>query len=149
FDLLSPIGGEAYFGRVTIQWSRAEDIFTHNVTYTVSYSADNGSSWVNLATNLTNTTFVWDSTTVEDGEQYLIRVNASCSEGSWHTVTSNDTFTIDNVPPSKTSSTTPSPSSTDSDTPLNLLPLIQVIGLGSIFVFVVSLVIIIRKRQLG
>ncbi|MFX0121059.1 MAG: NosD domain-containing protein [Candidatus Hodarchaeota archaeon] len=148
FTLHSPNGGEVYTGPIFIYWTGGKDVFNHVVTYTVSYSADSGSSWVELATGLSFTSYVWDSTMVADGNQYLIRINASCSEGSWYAVTSDSAFSIDNVESSRSSSTFPLIPSPHSEIAFDLLPLIPVIGLSSILLFVVTLVIIIRRQQI-
>lgn len=148
FKILSPESGRTYFGLVIIRWTTGEDVFNHQVNYTIAYSNDNGMSWIYIALDLTNTSYLWDSTLAADGEQYLICVNASCREGSWYAVTSNGTFTIANTPPFGSLLTTPSVPSINPNTPVNLLPLIQVIGLGSILVFVITIIIIIRRQQL-
>ncbi|MFX0015750.1 MAG: NosD domain-containing protein [Promethearchaeota archaeon] len=147
FNLLSPTGGEIFTGAILIQWAPAEDIFNHNVTYSISYSADNGVSWVPITLNLTKTTYLWDTLTVADGF-YFLQVNASCEEGSWQIVLCNTPFKIDNVPSSNWSSSTPLSNSSDHYfDPLTLLPFLQLLGLGSTLFFVATLVIIIRRSQ--
>jgi hypothetical protein len=149
FTLISPVGGEAYFGLVNIEWFPAEDIFNHITTYTVSYSPDNGTTWVTLASHLTTTSHIWDSTTVADGSQYFIQVNASCSEGSWCVVSLNASFTVDNVPsPTSVPSTQSTNSFGQSVSPLDLLPILQILGPVALLLFVVTMVIIFRKQRI-
>ncbi|MFX0208378.1 MAG: hypothetical protein ACFFDT_20515, partial [Candidatus Hodarchaeota archaeon] len=117
-----------------------EDVFNHDVTYTVSYSSDNGSSWIILTSQLTTTSYLWDTISITKDTQYLIRINASCSEGSWR-ITTSDVFTIS--PPPSHSSTSP----TQVGTPLIILPNLQIIGLSITLCFIITLMIIIRRQQ--
>ncbi|MHA2247163.1 MAG: right-handed parallel beta-helix repeat-containing protein [Candidatus Hodarchaeales archaeon] len=94
--LSSPNGGETLLGTTTIQWATSNDSLGHTVTYTLSYSADGGSTWIILESGLTTTSYDWDTTTVIDGTNYLIQVNATCSEGLWQADTSDSAFIIDN-----------------------------------------------------
>lgn len=146
--LLTPEGGKTYFNPIIIHWTPAVSLFNHEVTYVISYSADNGNTWKTLTSNLNTTTFVWDSKTEKDSSQYLIQVNASCEEGAWYIATSN-AFTIDNIPrttnfPIVQTSTHPM----RTDTPLNLLPLLQLLSPVVILTFLVTLVTIIRRQQI-
>jgi hypothetical protein len=50
-----------------------------------------------LLTETTSALFSWDTTTVTDGSTYLVRVNASCSEGVWKMDISDTLFTVDNI----------------------------------------------------
>jgi parallel beta-helix repeat protein len=142
FTILSPIGGKVYIEPISIIWTPAEDVFNHDVTYTVSYSSDNGSSWIILTSQLTTTSYLWDTISITKDTQYLIRINASCSEGSWRITTSN-VFTIS--PPPSHSST----SLTQLETPLIISPILQIIGLSITLCFIIILMIIIRRQQRG
>ncbi|MHA2030890.1 MAG: right-handed parallel beta-helix repeat-containing protein, partial [Candidatus Kariarchaeaceae archaeon] len=85
-------------GVVTIQWSASVDSLGQNVTYSVFYSSDRGSTWTLLASELTETSYDWNTTTVSDGHNYRIKVVAS-SEGLSTEIILPDIFTIDNIPP--------------------------------------------------
>jgi parallel beta-helix repeat protein len=149
FSVIFPKGGDTLFGPVTIQWTPAVDIFIHVVTYAISYSPDNGLSWVTLISGLTNLSYIWDSNTAVDGSQYLIQVNASCIEGSWRVITSG-TFTLDNIPSlSSLPLTYISDSSFQPDVPLDLLPVLQILTPVAILAFLITLVIIVRRKQIG
>ncbi|MHA1227187.1 MAG: hypothetical protein ACTSR2_09010 [Candidatus Hodarchaeales archaeon] len=120
--ILTPNGGETLNGTVYIQWMASNDSLGHTVTYTVSYSPDGGTSWVILVSGLTTTHYDWDTNIVENGVNYLIQVNASCSEGLWELDTSDETFTIHNeVPTTSTSNivtnSTSVPTSTSDTSP--------------------------------
>ncbi|MFX1424717.1 MAG: hypothetical protein ACFFB2_20540, partial [Promethearchaeota archaeon] len=155
FTVLAPMGGETYSGIVTIQWTQATDPFDHVVCYTISYSIDNGTqpfsslSWDTLTSNLLLTTFEWNSTTVVDGSQYLIQVNASCEGGMWRVATST-TFTIKNNPQRSnypmTQMSTPLMGTKGS---LNLQSILQILSPIVVLSFLVTMVIIIRRQQLG
>ncbi|MFX0149644.1 MAG: NosD domain-containing protein, partial [Candidatus Hodarchaeota archaeon] len=119
FTLTYPTGGEVLTGLITILWIASIDSWGHSLTYSVSYSADEGTTWRTLATYVLVTSHDWNTTAVDNGTRYLVQVRARCSEGVWCIVLSDAVFTIDNVLPnlSSTLSTTPPPFS---DVPLNL-----------------------------
>ncbi|MFX0209790.1 MAG: CARDB domain-containing protein, partial [Candidatus Hodarchaeota archaeon] len=95
--ILSPIGGETLSGEITVQWVPSIDSWGHSVTYSVHCSADGGIIWIELASGLSTTSYTWSTASVSDGENYLIRVNASCSEGLWQINTSDSVFSIQNT----------------------------------------------------
>ncbi|MHA2346198.1 MAG: hypothetical protein ACXACP_05730 [Candidatus Hodarchaeales archaeon] len=95
--VLFPNDGEILTGWKPIHWTASHDLFEHSITYFVSYSVDNGTSWITIGTETTSALFSWDTTTVTDGSTYLVRVNASCSEGVWKMDISDTLFTVDNI----------------------------------------------------
>jgi parallel beta-helix repeat protein len=97
--ILFPSSDDFLAGTVTIQWTNAYDSYNHEVTYTVSYSPDNGSNWFIITSNIASNTSEWDTTVVADGSLYLIRINASCSEGLWIIGAMEQPFIVDNTPP--------------------------------------------------
>ncbi|MHA2227085.1 MAG: right-handed parallel beta-helix repeat-containing protein [Candidatus Hodarchaeales archaeon] len=109
--IISPNGGETLNETITIEWTASLDSFDHSITYTIYSSADNGATWTQVATGLTTTSYVWDTTTVPNGFSYLIKVVATCSEGITSEDLSDELFTIQNELPSttETSSTTTTP----------------------------------------
>ncbi len=113
-----PKGGETLSGKVVIEWEKAVDIYGHEITYSVSYSADSGVSWVLLASDLPDTSYSWATTSVSDGSNYMIKINATCSEGKSKIDMSGE-FIISNGPPS----------------PIPLLLLVGILGaIGTAFV---------------
>ena len=93
-EVTYPNGGEIIEGLIRIEWT-ANDTEGESLTFFVSYW--NGYSWISLANNISETDYIWDTTTVIDRSDYKIRVNAS--DGYLVGVDeSNDTFTIDNDP---------------------------------------------------
>ncbi|MFX1506643.1 MAG: right-handed parallel beta-helix repeat-containing protein [Promethearchaeota archaeon] len=124
--ILSPNGGETLNETVTIEWTASLDSLNHSITYTIYYSADNGATWTQIATGLTSTSYVWDTTTVSNGFSYLIKVVATCSEGETEEDLSDGLFTIQNViPPSTTTSETSS-----TTTPTTPSPIPGMTGIG-------------------
>ena len=91
----SPNGGESLSETETLSWT-ASDVDEDSLTYSVYYSAENGTSWALLASGLINTSIDWDTTTVPDGEEYLIKVVVS--DGTLTAEDQSDeVFTIDNA----------------------------------------------------
>lgn len=63
-------------GAVRVEWS-GSDVNDDAVNYRLELSDDRGRTWKTLADSLKGTDFVWDSTAVPDGSQYMLRVTAS------------------------------------------------------------------------
>jgi len=97
--VLYPNGDEVLEGVIAIQWLASDDNTTNlNGTIGIDYSPDNGTNWTQIASQLNNTgTYLWNTSTVPDGDDYLIRVSATDLENNTGSDTSNSTFSIDNV----------------------------------------------------
>jgi parallel beta-helix repeat protein len=95
--ILHPNGGEVLNGTISINWTSSVDSHKHEIKYTLYYSSNNGQDWELLVSDLKTTSYQWDTTTVSNGKNYLIRVVTSCSEGINITDLSNDAFNIKNV----------------------------------------------------
>jgi len=88
-----PNGGETLSGTVTIQWNAADDVaVSHTDVY---YSPDGGLTWYYLGTT-TGTTLSWDTTTVSNGNDYLIRIVVYDTDGLHILDASDSTFAVDN-----------------------------------------------------
>jgi hypothetical protein len=96
--VLYPNGGEVVFGEIAIQWTAFDNLTTNlNGTIDIEYSANNGSSWIVLASQQDNTgIYLWNTTTVPDGNKYLIKVNATDEFFNTGSDSSNATFSIGN-----------------------------------------------------
>ncbi|MFX0113464.1 MAG: hypothetical protein ACFFB3_02850 [Candidatus Hodarchaeota archaeon] len=107
-----PNGGETLNGIVTIQWTASTDVWEHTIIYRVYYSDKDGNNWISLATGLTTFSYSWDTTTVLDGTNYLIKVEATCSSGLTALDVSDASFSIlnANLDTSKASSSIKEPS---------------------------------------
>ncbi|MHA2295585.1 MAG: right-handed parallel beta-helix repeat-containing protein [Candidatus Hodarchaeales archaeon] len=98
--VISPNGGETLDGTVGIQWTPAIDSFSHGITFSVYYSTDGGTSWKLLASDLTTTSYQWDTTTEISSFNYLVKVVATCADGLTMEDVSDAVFTIQNSIPS-------------------------------------------------
>ncbi|NVL91347.1 MAG: right-handed parallel beta-helix repeat-containing protein, partial [Desulfobacterales bacterium] len=92
-----PKGGETLQGMEMIEWAGALDSLGHPVTYTVTYSPDNGSTWIPLSSRLSTTSYEWDTTTVADGFAYRVQVVATCADGLSTEDRSDAPFNIRNI----------------------------------------------------
>ena len=96
-NFLFPIGGETLNGTITVEWENSSDSLGHTVYYSLYHSPNNGVTWNLLATNLTSTTYVWNTTTVPDGTQNLLKVEAYDEYGLKVTAVTPQTFIINNT----------------------------------------------------
>ncbi len=71
-----PNGGEAIGKVVTIQWI-GNDGDGDTLRYTVLMSPDNGATWEPLVGDLTTNDLSWDTTGLQPGQNYLIKVIAT------------------------------------------------------------------------
>ncbi len=103
--VIYPNGGEVVSGEVSIQWSASDDVTMDlNGTILLEFSPDNGMSWVVIASGEDNTgVYLWNTTVVPDGNQYLIAVSATDEAYNVGSDVSDGVFSINNVlndPPS-------------------------------------------------
>jgi parallel beta-helix repeat protein len=98
-EVVYPDGEETVASEISITWTAEDDLTPDlNGTILIEYSNDNGNTWYEIATNLDNTgTHLWDTTEVEDGEEYLIRVNATDEFANTGSDVSDEVFTINNL----------------------------------------------------
>lgn len=105
-ELLSPNGRNYWQGAQNIEWT-ASDVDGGALTYTVSFSPDRGGHWYKISPLLPNEemeqetgrfSLPWDTKTVPDGVNYLIKVEAADEGGLTGRDQSNRTFMIDNNP---------------------------------------------------
>ena len=94
----SPNGGETLSGnQVTIEWS-GSDPDADDLTYTVQYSRDGGSTWQTLNTGWSQTSLTVDLNNLGKTTEGLIRVQASDGFNTAEDV-SDGTFTVPNTAP--------------------------------------------------
>ncbi len=90
-----PAGGEVITGNLHINWT-ATDPEDDDITISIDYRKGNG-IWANIDSDLTNTgTYVWDTTTVVDGDDYRVRVVGTDAVGKQREALLGSTFTIKN-----------------------------------------------------
>ena len=92
--VLTPNCGEIIYGTTDINWT-ATDPQGDPITITLEYSPDNSVTWYTIAAGLANTgTYVWNTLGMPQGDQYLVRVTATESNGLVSSDTSDCPFTI-------------------------------------------------------
>jgi len=74
--VIQPNGGEQINGTYEIQWE-ASDPDGDVLTYTLSYSPDNGQTWMELVSGLRELSYSWDTSELQPGDKYLISVEVS------------------------------------------------------------------------
>jgi parallel beta-helix repeat protein len=144
--IISPNGGETLKGSTQILWNEVEDSLNHSVTYSIYFSFDNGITWFEIATGLTSPTFIWNTTSVADGSNYLIKVKAICVEGLVTEDISDESFTIQNIISTGTTtiSTTSEPDETTTTTTSKSSSFPNTI---SVLIIIFSFVLVIRRQK--
>ena len=74
--VICPNGGERVHGTFEIQWS-ANDPDGGVLTFTLSYSSNAEQKWTQIANGVTGTSFQWDTSGVQVGENYLVKIEAT------------------------------------------------------------------------
>lgn len=93
-NLIYPNGGETLNGTVTILWEAYDD-FDPNPVIDIEYSDDSGETWYMISPNEENVgEYNWDTSTLPEGNQYLIRITAKDTAGHRSNDTSDAEFTI-------------------------------------------------------
>ncbi|MFX0207509.1 MAG: nitrous oxide reductase family maturation protein NosD [Candidatus Hodarchaeota archaeon] len=134
--IVFPNGGEVLNETITVFWRATIDSLGHPITYSVYYSSDGGNTWVLLASNISGTAYVWNTSSLAIGSNYMVKVVTKCSEGLIAEDSSDSTFTLLNIYPTTSSSLTTTTTSGLSSTP----------GLSIIIVFLTILIILRIKR---
>ena len=81
-----------------ISWI-GEDQDGDQLTYLLAFSSDNGSSWIPIDNNVNGSGYSWNTTGVQPGDEYLIKIITSDGYNSAEDV-SNATFSVyDDTPP--------------------------------------------------
>ncbi|UCG02973.1 MAG: hypothetical protein JSW11_03090 [Candidatus Heimdallarchaeota archaeon] len=91
-NLIYPIGGERVTSFCYITWQSNESL-----EIDLSYSPDGGITWISIVNDITATYYLWDTTTLDNGSEYRVRVVSSTprSPGEDH---SANNFIIHNDP---------------------------------------------------
>ena len=83
FDFLSrpriyqPITEQTHQGYITISWTPVLNVLDPNgVSYRVYYSNNSGNTWINLVNNLNVYIYEWNTYSLPNGTEYLIKVEA-------------------------------------------------------------------------
>ena len=75
-EVVSPNGGEVLNGTVSIEWN-AVDFDNDSLTCEVWYSDNGGTGWTLIDTVVSVSEFQWNTTSLDDGTNYLVRVVVS------------------------------------------------------------------------
>ncbi len=106
--------GEILKDTVTIQWIQSADSFNHSLSYTVFYSEDLGTTWIEINSGLTVLTTTWDVSSITNGTVVLLKVQVMDSTGYQSYSISDTSFIIESPVP--TTTPLPTTSSTQQDT---------------------------------
>ena len=93
--IFCPITAENLKGKVVLEWTESVDSFEHDVVYSIYFSKDYR-IWKLLATDIQATTYSLDTTTIEDGSNYWIRVRSSSLDCEISNSTFYGPFSIEN-----------------------------------------------------
>ncbi len=97
-EVVFPVGGEVVGGEVLIKWEATDNGEITGIT--IKYSPNNGLTWHRIVRNTENDgEYLWNTTGLEDGNEYLIQISAVDEVGN----TGKDIsakFTVDNSKPS-------------------------------------------------
>ena len=146
--IVYPNGGETISGPITIECVKSIDFWDHTVVFSFYYSSDNGRIWILLESELENYHYDWDTNSVKDGSNYLIKVVAICSEGLEVEDMSDATFTIQNGYPEPTTSEPVTSELTSKTTESKPPRVTSGPGLMLLFSSILSIVIIKRVKNL-
>jgi len=92
--VIYPNGGEILTNGELITWNTIDESTTN---ITIEYSNNNGSSWSFIVQNISDTgSYLWDTTTVSEGENYLIKITAIDNYNQIGIDQSDHVFSINN-----------------------------------------------------
>ncbi|MHA1166873.1 MAG: hypothetical protein ACTSRU_03555, partial [Candidatus Hodarchaeales archaeon] len=74
--VLYPNGGEEISGEITIMWSGGDDD-GDQIAYDVFISPDIGQTWIQLADDIIQNYFEWNTQYYADGNTYLVKIVAN------------------------------------------------------------------------
>jgi len=98
-NLFSPTGGQTVGGSITIQWTPVIDSDGQDVTYSLFYSVDNGSTWNLIVAELGTTSYTWNIRGLPEDSSCLIKVKATSSDDISTEVLIEMAIIIDNIGP--------------------------------------------------
>jgi parallel beta-helix repeat protein len=78
--ILQPNPDERRLGVISIEWTKGIDTRFHVLKYSVYYSSEDTSNWHQLSSEITETSYLWDTRTVGNGD-YLIKIVQTDSIG--------------------------------------------------------------------
>ncbi|MHA2202853.1 MAG: right-handed parallel beta-helix repeat-containing protein, partial [Candidatus Hodarchaeales archaeon] len=137
---------------LSLEWTEAVDSCGFPVTYAIYSSTDDGASWILLRDDLFDNSYLCNLIENLPPQEewptirsYHLKVKAS-SNGDQ--LTAEDIIEIPVIPYNGNTTLSSSQPTSVSNSPINLLPLVQIAGLGGIIFFIATLVLVIRRQQL-
>lgn len=134
--ILDPFDDDTITGDLLLNWDETNDSYAHDITYSVF--ASSGSNTTTLASDLTGTSLLYDSTQLIDGSYtfYIIAYDGGFLETSSNSI---GPYIVDNVADPTTSS--PPPTSTETSGGFLTIP-------GAMLVFsILGTAVIVRIRS--
>lgn len=100
-NILSPKGERTEVNEtVTVSWTKSFDSFDHGVSYSIYYVSNptdySNLNWTEIASDLTTTSYQWDTSSIEVSGRTFLRVVAHCEEDMGSAEDMTDEFRIDN-----------------------------------------------------
>lgn len=98
-QILYPTTGDILKGKVTIRWTITSPYSLSEVkSFSIYYSSDSYTNWIQIAYEIVDTFFVWDTNLYEEyGTNFKINISATSNEwDSDISTVSEGTFSIDN-----------------------------------------------------
>jgi hypothetical protein len=98
-----PNGGEhiQLGSECVVRWT-ASDPDSADLRYMVAYSSDGGEMWVPIASNITESSCVWNTSGIDPGNDYLVKVMALDGFNMGEDVSNSTVAVVDSVPPTTT-----------------------------------------------
>ena len=150
--VLFPNGGEKVSGIITIDWKTVANSRGNTVTYTVYYSSDKGESWNLIAANVEVSDLEWDTSGLQEGNDYLIKViaveNVVAMENALKTEDTSDApFAIIHTQTEPTETTAPSTNTTTSLTSRTVITPSLSSVISMVTMISLALVVITHRRR--
>jgi parallel beta-helix repeat protein len=92
--VIYPNGGESINQTITILWDAVDNI-DDDLSIDIEYSDDSGETWYMIAPNVENNgNYDWNTSDLDEGSNYLIKITATDISGNSANDTSDSTFSI-------------------------------------------------------
>ncbi|MFX1542405.1 MAG: right-handed parallel beta-helix repeat-containing protein [Promethearchaeota archaeon] len=136
--ITSPANSGPFDRSLMIGWDAVADSWGWSVSYSLQYSSTGGYDWNDLASGLTDTTYQWDISQLEEDNTYVVKIIAS-ADGGLSSEAISVLFSIQHV----TTTTTPTTPTGGPDlTPL----LVGGVGITSAVVAIIVVILLKKKR---
>ncbi|MHA2249770.1 MAG: right-handed parallel beta-helix repeat-containing protein, partial [Candidatus Kariarchaeaceae archaeon] len=80
-SIIKPIQKYLYDDNLNIQWTNVSDSYNHSITYTIFYSNDGEVSWNVIQSGISDLEYQWDTSSLPNGDQYIVKVVAEDGNG--------------------------------------------------------------------